>query len=344
MSLETTTRVLLFDMAANGTPRPRDLRFRLTKDQMDLLNAQYRAEPFKKKHGLTSLPQEQPNCQVMLAVYVLGDECEMLIARSICYLEENVVLLENALALHSNLGYSTLFLKQLVTYLHHQNVTVLLFCGHAATYKATQYKDSPFRDVKDSVDRNKIIQYIQQQTGNDGYEDLTCTLSVASPDPSKTVADVAETLSGSKTTERRKRPKGTSKKRKPSSVPEATAADIISSAAKRRKSTSGPKVPKKGSQKKKRSIVLLDANSSEKEEEWPTNIAAASALTRLLGVSVDCPLVSHALSGRRSRPKGRVIVWGGHVGKKEEQSKTPTPTPTLTLTRKSKHFGATQLP
>ena len=39
---------------------------------MDRLNAQYRAEPFKKKHGLTSLPKEQPHCQVMLAVYVLG--------------------------------------------------------------------------------------------------------------------------------------------------------------------------------------------------------------------------------------------------------------------------------
>ena len=62
-ALEMTTRVLLFGMAANGTLRPRDPTFRLTKDQIDFLNAQYQGEPLKKKtrphepaKGTTALP------------------------------------------------------------------------------------------------------------------------------------------------------------------------------------------------------------------------------------------------------------------------------------------------
>ena len=46
-----------------GVVRPRDPTFRLTKDQIDFLNAQYQGEPFKKKtrphklaKGTTALP------------------------------------------------------------------------------------------------------------------------------------------------------------------------------------------------------------------------------------------------------------------------------------------------
>ena len=107
-------------------------------------------------------------------------------ARTVCHLTREMVLLENCVALkgHEGQGHATLFLKVLT---HHyflpQGVAVLVFCGHVATYKAAGFTVDGhriFNEVKNSEHRRAIVTFIDRITGND-YLSADHPLCVAHP-------------------------------------------------------------------------------------------------------------------------------------------------------------------
>ena len=117
------------------------------------------------------LPDLHAQRTVTLAVYVEGSVVKM--ARTVCHLTRDMVLLENCVALkgHEGQGHATLFLKVLT---HHyflpQGVAVLVFCGHVATYKAAGFSVDGhriFNEVKNSEHRRAIVTFIDRITDND---------------------------------------------------------------------------------------------------------------------------------------------------------------------------------
>ena len=94
-------------------------------------------------------------------------------ARTVCHLTREMVLLENCVALkgHEGQGHATLFFIVLT---HHyflpQGVAVLVFCGHVATYKAAGFTvdgQRIFNEVKNSEHRRAIVTFIDRITDND---------------------------------------------------------------------------------------------------------------------------------------------------------------------------------
>lgn len=135
---------------------------------MDEIHVTYEAV-FKIK--LRDLPKLHAQRTVTLAVYVEGSVVKM--ARTVCHLTRDMVLLENCVALkgHEGQGHATLFLKVLT---HHyflpQGVAVLVFCGHVATYKAAGFTvdgQRIFNEVKNSEHRRAIVTFIDRITDND---------------------------------------------------------------------------------------------------------------------------------------------------------------------------------